>query len=110
MDAQDYKTPKPLMAAVVGMGVLIIAGLVVLVGVVIHRMNTPHQPGLPASIPLTDARTAQLPLGPEEHLLTMTRVHDGLMALHIASKEHERIMLWNVTTGQVQTGLETTTP
>lgn len=109
-DPQDYKTPKALMAAVVGMGVLIIVGLVVLVGVVIHRMNDPHQPALPASIPLTDTRTARLPLGPDEHLLSMTRVHDDLLALHITSREHERIVLWNVTTGQVQPGLETTLP
>ncbi|MCI1244333.1 DUF6476 family protein [Acetobacter fabarum] len=110
MEEQDYKTPKALMAAVVGMGVLIIVGVVVLVGVVIHRMNAPHQPALASAIPLTDARNAHLALGPDEHMLAITRVHDDLLAIQIASKEHERIMLWNVATGQVQPGLETTQP
>ncbi|WP_338332939.1 hypothetical protein [Acetobacter sp. LMG 32666] len=110
MEEQDYKTPKALMAAVVGMGVLIIVGVVALVGVVIHRMNTPHQPTLTTSIPLTDTRTAHLALGPDEHMLSTTRVHDDLLAIHIASKDHDRIMLWNVATGQVQPGLDTTSP
>ncbi len=110
MEKQDYKTPKALMAAVVGMGGLIILGVVVLVGVVIHRMGGHHPSTIAASIPLTDAHTTQLALGADEHLLAMTRVHDDLLAIHIAGKGHERIMLWNVATGQVQPGLETTAP
>lgn len=110
MEAQDYKTPKALMAAVVGMGVLIIVGVMALVGVVIHRMGGPHHPAIATSIPLTDMHTAHLALGPDEHMLSMTRVHDDLLAIHIASRGQERIMLWNVTTGQVLPGLETTSP
>ena len=98
------------MAAVVGMGVLIIVGVVALIGVVIHRMNTPHQPAITASIPLTDAQTAHLALMPDEHVQTMARVHDDLLAIHVTGKDHERIMLWNVATGQVVPGLQTTAP
>ena len=110
MEEQDYKTPKALMAAVVGMGLLIIAGGVILVGVVIHRMNSPQHPAIGTTIPLTDARTAHLALGSEEHLLSMARVRDDLLALHIAGKGQERIMLWNVVTGQIQPGLEAKAP
>ncbi|MDE7548856.1 hypothetical protein PY793_12805 [Acetobacter fabarum] len=110
MKEQDYKAPKALMAAVVGMGVLIIIGVVVLVGVVIHRMNAPHPPALTSATPLTDVRDAHLALGPDEHMLAITRVHDDLLAIQIAGREHERIMLWNVATGQVQPGLDTTHP
>lgn len=110
MHEQDYKTPKALMAAVVGMGGLIIVGVVILVGVVIHRMSGPHHPAVATTIPLTDARTARLALGPDEYMLGMTRVHDDLLAIHIAGKGQERVMLWNVATGQVQPGLETTSP
>lgn len=110
MEEQDYKTPKALMAAVIGMGVLIIVGVVVLVGVVIHRMNAPAQPAIASTVPLTDARTAHLALGPDEHVQTMTRVHDDLLAIQIAGHGPGRIMLWNVATGQVQPGLETAAP
>lgn len=107
MEEPEYKTPRALMAAVVGMGVLIIVGVVALVGVVIHRMNSPYHPALTSSIPLTDARIAQLALSPDEYMTTITRVHDDLLAIHVVGDKGERIMLWNVITGQLQPGLET---
>lgn len=107
MEEPDYKTPRALMAAVVGVGILIVVGVVVLVGVVIHRMNSPHSAAPASTIPLTDTHIAQLALSPDEYMTTITRVHDDLLAIHVVGDKGERIMLWNVITGQVLPGLET---
>jgi hypothetical protein len=51
-----------------------------------------------------------LPLGADEHLLGMTRVQDGLVALHVSGPHGERVLLWQVGTGQVRPGLDTAVP
>lgn len=43
-EPQEYKTPKALLVAVIGMGVLIVVGVVVLAGVLIHRMSSKPAP------------------------------------------------------------------
>ncbi|MFT8675824.1 MAG: hypothetical protein ABF990_08445 [Acetobacter sp.] len=128
MEQQDYKTPRALMAAVIGMGVLIVLGTAALIGVILHRMNAPHAPTAPAAltaaVPLVDAppaalpRTGQppatpaiLPLAPDERMLDTTRVRDNVLALHIGSPRGDRIVLWDIRSGQFWTGLATlTTP
>ncbi|MBO1325267.1 hypothetical protein K2X14_07930 [Acetobacter sp. TBRC 12305] len=117
MEQQEYKTPKALMAAVIGMGVLIVLGTAGLVGVILHRMNAPHAPTT-ATVPLVDTprmepsraevppAAAHLSLGTGERVLSTTRVRDNVLALHIGGPRGDRLVLWDATSGQVWTGLD----
>jgi hypothetical protein len=124
--ASEYRTPRALLGAVIGMGVLIVVGTAFLIGVILHRMNGGgHQ--APPGVPLVEAPpvpasamgpgragpnvpVVHLPLGADEHLLGMTRVQDGLIALHVSGPHGERVLLWQVGAGQVRPGLDTTVP
>ncbi len=124
--ASEYRTPRALLGAVIGMGVLIVVGTAFLIGVILHRMNGGgHQ--APPGVPLVEAPPApasitvpggvgagvpvvHLPLGADEHLLGMTRVQDGLVALHVSGPHGERVLLWQVGAGQVRPGLDTAGP
>jgi len=100
------RTPKALLAAVIGMGVLIVVGTVTLVGVIIHRMNSQHTPAvLPASVPLQDTALPAPSLAPGSKLLSMARVQDDLLALHISENGQDKIMLWQVSTHKLMQGL-----
>lgn len=111
-EPQDYKTPKALLVAVIGMGVLIVVGVVVLAGVLIHRMSSkPTQPSLPPvalsdNIPSPNMPPAHAMLPAGVQLLSVTRVQDNVLALHVTEHGQDRILLWNVLTGQVRTGLD----
>lgn len=122
----EYRTPRALLGAVIGMGVLIVVGTAFLIGVILHRMNGGgHQ--APAGVPLVEAPSVpastmvpgsvglgvpvvHLPLGADEHLLGMTRVQDGLVALHVSGPHGERVLLWQVGAGRVRPGLDTAVP
>ena len=86
----EYRTPRALLAAVIGMGVLIVVGTAFLIGVIMHRMNggghhappgvplveAPSAP-VPGQVPLAtgfEAPLVNLPLGEGEHLLGLTRL------------------------------------
>lgn len=110
---QTPGTPKALMAAVIGMGILIVVGTVGLVGVIIHRMgsHTPSAgPTLSApAVPLQDAPAHPvLPAG--THLISMARVRDDLLALHVSTNGEERILLWQVSTGRILPGIDGAAP
>lgn len=106
---QTPGTPKALMAAVIGMGILIVLGTGGLVGVIIHRMGA-HPPPAGAAlsappVPLQNATTPPtLPAG--TRLISMTRVQDGLLALHINDVGQDRILLWQVGTDHLIPGVE----
>ncbi|MFT9441350.1 MAG: hypothetical protein ABF593_06260 [Acetobacter papayae] len=111
----EYRTPRALMVAVVGMGVLIVVGTALLIGVILHRMNGGDHKA-PAGVPLVEATPAptgpgapvvHLPLGVDEHLLGLTRVQDGLVAIQVSGPHGDRVLLWQVGTGQVRPGLDT---
>lgn len=100
------RTPKALLAAVIGMGVLIVVGTVTLVGVIIHRMNAhPPQTALPASVPLQENALPAPTLAPGSKLLGMARVQDDLLALHVSENGHDKIVLWQVSTHKLMQGL-----
>ncbi|MFT8586916.1 hypothetical protein [Acetobacter papayae] len=117
----EYRTPRALMVAVVGMGVLIVVGTALLIGVILHRMNGGGHKA-PAGVPLVEATPApavvtaptgpgapvvHLPLEPGERLQDLTRVQDGLVALQVSGPHGDRVLLWQVGTGQVRPGLDT---
>lgn len=100
------RTPKALLAAVIGMGVLIVVGVVTLVGVIIHRMNThPTQTSLPTGVPLQESTLPTPTLAPGSKLLSMARVQDDLLALHISENGQDKIVLWQVSTHKLMQGL-----
>lgn len=106
---QTPGTPKGLMAAVIGMGLLIVVGTVALVGVIIHRMGSHTPPSGTAitarAVPLQNAAAPPvLPAG--TRLISMARVQDGLMALHIADNGQDRILLWQIGTDHLILGVE----
>lgn len=120
----EYRTPRALLAAVIGMGVLIVVGTAFLIGVIMHRMNGGGH-SAPPGVPLVEAPSApatskvpplaaglevppvHLPLGEGEHLLGLTRVQDGLVALHVSGPHGDRVVLWQVGSGQVRPALDT---
>ncbi|GAN69539.1 hypothetical protein [Acetobacter orleanensis] len=106
---QTPGTPKALMAAVIGMGILIVVGTVGLVGVIIHRMGA-HKPPIDAAlslppVPLQTAATLPV-LPPGARLMSMARVREGLMALHINEVGRDRILLWHVGSDHLIPGVE----
>lgn len=106
-------TPKALLVAVIGMGVLIIAGTVTLVGVILHRMNagpTPLPLPLPATIPLQDNGQAAVTLPPGTRLISMARVRDDLVALHVSENGQDKVLLWRVSAHAIYPGLEFPAP
>lgn len=104
---QTPGTSKALLGAVIGMGLLIVAGTVTLVGVIIHRMNAgPAHPALSAHIPLQDAPHTPLSLPAGTRLISMTRVEDNLLALHVSENGHEKVLLWRVSTQSLLPGLD----
>ncbi|AOW46918.1 hypothetical protein A4S02_09235 [Acetobacter ascendens] len=111
-EPQEYKTPKALLMAVIGMGVLIVVGVVVLAGVLIHRMSGKPTPANLPPVALSDATpsanlpTAHATLPAGEQLLSVTRVRDNVLALHVTKNGQDRILLWDVPTGQLRTGLD----
>ncbi|KXV78636.1 MULTISPECIES: hypothetical protein [Acetobacter] len=110
---QTPGTPKALMAAVIGMGILIVVGTLGLVGVIIHRMGS-HTPSTSAAlsapaVPLQDAPARPvLPAG--THLISMARVRDDLLALHVSTNGEDRILLWQVSTGRILPGIDSAAP
>ncbi|KXV61458.1 hypothetical protein AD948_01585 [Acetobacter senegalensis] len=104
-------TPKALLAAVIGMGILIIAGTITLVWVILHRMNAgPTHPSLPASVPLQEDAQGPVTLPPGTRLLSMARVQDDLLALHVSENGQDKVLLWQVSTHRLRSGLILPTP
>lgn len=96
---------RALLAAVIGMGVLLFIGSLVLVGVLVHRMMHPR-PAVQA-----DAQVAALPAPPMEggmqapllldeapgtHIASVTARPDGLLAIGLSGGEvADRIVIWD---------------
>lgn len=101
------RTPKALLAAVIGMGVLIVFGTITLVAIIIHRMNShPATAALPVHVPLQDAALPAPALPPGTKILSMARVQDNLLALHILENGMtEKVLLWDVNAHTLTQGL-----
>ncbi|WP_323991330.1 MULTISPECIES: hypothetical protein [Nguyenibacter] len=115
MDVQLSKGPgsRALLAAVIGMGVLLVVGSLVLVGVLVHRISHPHPaPGLPeadhAAAGLAAAWPFEGPHGqltlnepPGTHITGMTRQGDGLLAVSLSGGGPDRVILWDLAHARV---------
>ena len=100
-----FISPKLLLTLVVGMGILIILGIAVLIGVIIHRLNTPHSPNhavlssfashscFPEAYQRHMPPPILLTLTKEEHIAHITPVGTCVLALHIIDHHNEKIFL-----------------
>ncbi|MBO6036942.1 MAG: hypothetical protein J6P38_07700 [Acetobacter sp.] len=103
-----FISPKLLLTLVVGMGILIILGIAVLIGVIIHRLNTPHSPNhaalssfashscFPEAYQRHTPPPILLTLTKEEHIAHITPVGTCVLALHIIDHHNEKIFLWDI--------------
>ncbi|WP_122049106.1 hypothetical protein [Asaia bogorensis] len=117
-------TPPPpvsrvLMAAVIGMGVMIVIGTAGLIGVVVHRAMHPHQATLhetrlpsspmpgesdivaPRAGQKGSDRAAVFTLHGGGHVLSQTVRPDGSLSLLIATPEGEQIVIWSPESNRV---------
>ncbi|AFW01176.1 hypothetical protein BAR24_01215 [Gluconobacter oxydans] len=93
-------------AAVIIMGVMIVAGVAVMIGVIAHRMMHPHH-GVTVETSLTNGFTRlALPLAEGEHITNVTARGDGMMAVTLGRPGSERVLLWNPDAGKVVAELD----
>ncbi|AXY21389.1 hypothetical protein CD178_00574 [Komagataeibacter saccharivorans] len=95
---------RALLAAVIGMGVLLFVGSLVLVGVLVHRMMHPSiaatRPAVSASVPTLPAQGGYEALMLDEpagtHVESLTTRPDGMIAVALSGGgSAERIILWD---------------
>nr|WP_197463221.1 hypothetical protein [Gluconobacter thailandicus] len=99
-------TSKALFAAVIIMGVMIVAGVAVMIGVIAHRMMHPHH-GVTVETSSTNGFTRlALPLAEGEHITNVTARGDGMMAVTLGQPGSERVLLWNPDAGKVVAELD----
>ena len=99
---------RGLMAAVIGMGILIVAGVTVLVVVMVQRMSSPPPPNasvvaaIPGVVPVTNL--SDEPVG--TRIAAITLAGDRL-ALQLAGGGPDRVVVLDARTGRVlaRTGL-----
>ncbi|WP_062497774.1 hypothetical protein [Gluconobacter potus] len=111
MANSEPQTPKALLAAVILMGVLIIAAVFGLIGVIAYRFLHPR-PSVTATVPLAEGGFSRLalPLGPGEHITAVTSRPDGLMAVTLSGAGSDRVLLWNPEAGKIAAELDFGTP
>ncbi|MBB2158951.1 hypothetical protein ACLRDC_08600 [Gluconacetobacter sacchari] len=93
---------RGLLAAVIGMGVLLAVGSLVLVAVLVHRIAHPHPAG--SARPVAEAGVApggdygelvlDEPAG--THVTALTRQDAGLLAVALTGGGPDRVLLWDV--------------
>lgn len=93
---------RGLLAAVIGMGMLLAVGSLVLVGVLIHRIAHPQSAAVArpaaeaAMLPADDFGALVLGEPAGTHVTGMTRQDAGLLAVALAGGGPDRILLWDV--------------
>ncbi|GBQ24395.1 hypothetical protein AA0472_1409 [Acetobacter estunensis NRIC 0472] len=99
---------RVLMAAVIGMGVLIVAGVGLLVAVILHRVSHPHAAVTPPPVLEKPIHAETLLLHEPEgsHVATMAWRDGNVLALSLTGGGPDRIVLWDVTQGRVIGRLE----
>lgn len=92
---------RVLMAAVIGMGVLIVLGTATLVGVVVTRALHPH-----AAIPATAAaRELALPVATGTRVGALAARPDGTIAVTLMSPGGDRVVIWDPAAGRTVASL-----
>ncbi|GAA4493101.1 hypothetical protein GCM10023158_09860 [Gluconacetobacter tumulicola] len=93
---------RGLLAAVIGMGVLLAAGSLVLVGVLVHRIAHPRPAAIarpaaePVALPAGDYGELELGEPAGTHVTGMVRQDGGLLAVALAGGGPDRVLLWDV--------------
>ncbi|MBF0862470.1 hypothetical protein HKD22_10190 [Gluconobacter kanchanaburiensis] len=96
-----------MLAAVILMGVLIIAAVFGLIGVIAYRFLHPR-PSVTATVPLVEGGFSRLalPLQEGEHITAVTARPDGLMAVTLGGVGRDRVLLWNPEAGKIAAELD----
>ena len=110
---------RALLALVIFMGVLIVAGTTGLVAVVIHRLAHPHPPVLAASsqggvpvpgqapVPLVAATAIQQePAG--TRIGSVVRQSDTVLAIVLTGGGPDRVLVWDLASGRALTEIRVT--
>lgn len=86
---------KGLLAAVIGMGLLIVAGTGVLIAVIIHRMAQPHSEitAPPTASFIGKSHLLHQPAG--THIEQVTARNDGMIAVLLQGGGPDRVVLWD---------------
>ena len=97
---------RALLAAVIGMGVLLAVGSLVLVGVLVHRMSHPRATATqPAQVAATVSAQAELPqdLGrlvldepAGTHVTSLARQGDTTLAVALTGGGADRVVIWDL--------------
>ncbi|GBQ36234.1 hypothetical protein HLH34_06450 [Gluconacetobacter azotocaptans] len=102
---------KALLAAVIFMGVLLVAGSLVLVGVLVHRISHPRPNVAPVGASPAAAVLAAPPSGDYgnlvldepagTHIAGLARQADTLLAISLSGGGPDRIVLWDLPHGRI---------
>ncbi|MBB2204785.1 hypothetical protein [Gluconacetobacter takamatsuzukensis] len=93
---------RGLLAAVIGMGVLLAVGSLVLVGVLVHRIAHPRPAAMarpaaePVALPAGDYGELVLGEPAGTHVTALTRQDEGLLAVALSGGGPDRVLLWDV--------------
>ncbi|ACI50268.1 conserved hypothetical protein [Gluconacetobacter diazotrophicus PA1 5] len=105
MNAQAPNGPgsKALLAAVIGMGVLLAVGSLVLVGVLVHRISHPHSVSSVRVVSPPDGAYGPLVLDEPAgtHITAMARQDDAMLAVSLSGGGPDRIVLWDLAHARV---------
>ncbi|PYD48974.1 hypothetical protein [Novacetimonas pomaceti] len=97
---------RALLAAVIGMGVLLAVGSLVLVGVLVHRISHPRDSATDAAAGAAPAVTRMLPAADVGRLVldepagtrivSLARQGDTLLAVALTGGGADRVILWDL--------------
>lgn len=97
---------RALLAAVIGMGVLLAVGSLVLVGVLVHRISHPRDSATDAAAGTAPAVTQMLPAADVgrlvldepagTHIVSLARQGDALLAVALTGGGADRVILWDL--------------
>ncbi len=87
---------RALLALVIVMGMLILAGTAGLVAVVVHRLS--HHPGLGSAPPPPAAALRQEPAG--TRITALVRQSDTVLAIALTGGGPDRVLVWDLLAGR----------
>lgn len=106
-----------LLGIVVVMGVMIVAGVAGLVGVIVHRAAHPHAGGVDgmAQGRIEDAGRGpgvetSLPVPAGSRIISYRTAQNGTVIVHVRGTDTDRLVIWNPLTGLVIGSLDLAPP
>ncbi|GBR07682.1 hypothetical protein [Acetobacter oeni] len=98
---QSTLARRGLLASVIGMGILIVAGTGVLLAVIVHRMSHPTSLSLPASSPPLIEKTVTIHEPAGTAIKQIAWQNGSLLALHLTGGGEDRIVIWDTSSGRI---------